>query len=108
MIERRHRGPVKCKRIPDYGPPYNLELRLDLARHSPTGFEVGYHGSGPAQLALAMTADAFGDEFAQRIYQDFKHHVIARINLDPGQKRKMSLNQTYWEARNHENSAVAG
>lgn len=35
-----------------------LPTRLDLARHSPTGFEVGYAGSGPAQLALAILADA--------------------------------------------------
>jgi hypothetical protein len=33
-----------------------LELRLDLFNHSPTGFEWGYGGSGPAQLALAILA----------------------------------------------------
>jgi len=30
-----------------------LNPRLDLWNHSPSGFERGYHGSGPAQLALA-------------------------------------------------------
>ena len=35
-----------------------LDPRLDLANHSPTGFEWGYGGSGPAQLALALLADA--------------------------------------------------
>jgi hypothetical protein len=35
-----------------------LPLRLDLDNHSPTGFEWGYRGSGPAQLALALLADA--------------------------------------------------
>ena len=30
-----------------------LNPRLDLWNHSPTGFEWGYSGSGPAQLALA-------------------------------------------------------
>jgi Family of unknown function (DUF6166) len=30
-----------------------LNPRLDLWNHSPTGFEWGYGGSGPAQLALA-------------------------------------------------------
>src|SRR5262245_4369364 len=34
-----------------------LPPRLELANHSPTGFEWGYGGSGPAQLALAMVAD---------------------------------------------------
>lgn len=36
----------------------SLPLRLDLARHSPTGPEWAYEGSGPAQLALAILADA--------------------------------------------------
>lgn len=36
-----------------------LPLRLDLANHSPCGFEWGYSGSGPAQLALAILADHF-------------------------------------------------
>jgi len=39
-----------------------LNPRLDLWNHSPTGFEWGYGGSGPAQLALALLADHFGDD----------------------------------------------
>lgn len=35
-----------------------LDPRFDLANHSPTGFEWGYGGSGPAQLALALASDA--------------------------------------------------
>ena len=31
--------------------PRPLDPRLDLRRHSPDGFEWGYAGSGPAQLA---------------------------------------------------------
>lgn len=34
-----------------------LDPRLDLMNHSPSGFEYGYGGSGPAQLALAILAD---------------------------------------------------
>lgn len=56
-----------------------LALRRDLRDHSPTGFEWGYHGSGPAQLALALLADAVGDEFAQDAYQDFKRIVVASL-----------------------------
>lgn len=33
-----------------------LDPRFDLMRHSPDGFEYGYGGSGPAQLALALLA----------------------------------------------------
>lgn len=41
--------------------PVKLEPRLDLWNHSPTGFDWGYMGSGPAQLALALAADALAD-----------------------------------------------
>ena len=39
-----------------------LDPRLDLWNHSPTGFQWGYGGSGPAQLALALLADYLGDD----------------------------------------------
>ena len=50
-----------------------LPLRLDLFNHSPTGFSWGYGGSGPAQLALALLADALGDDdWAIRLHQVFQ------------------------------------
>ena len=39
-----------------------LDERVDLRRHSTSGFEWGYEGSGPRQLALAILADHFGDD----------------------------------------------
>jgi len=54
-----------------------LNPRHDLRNHSPTGFEWGYCGSGPAQLALAILADHCGDERALNFYQRFKWAVIA-------------------------------
>lgn len=57
-----------------------LPLRLDLHGHSPTGFQWGYGGSGPAHLALAMLADALGDdEVALDHYQEFKRAHIERF-----------------------------
>jgi hypothetical protein len=57
-----------------------LDLRLDLHNHSPDGFEWGYGGSGPAQLALAILADHLGnDEQALNLYQRFKWEVIAKL-----------------------------
>jgi hypothetical protein len=76
-----------------------LPLRLELARHSPTGFEFGYTGSGPAQLALAILCDHYEKngrevreareltrdpdatprELARRHHQRFKSHVVAAI-----------------------------
>ncbi len=55
-----------------------LNPRLDLINHSPTGFGWGYLGSGPAQTALAILADAVdNDKFALSNYQLFKEMVIA-------------------------------
>ena len=57
-----------------------LEPRFDLWYHSPTGFEWGYCGSGPAQLALALLANHLGnDQEAPEFYQRFKFAVIARL-----------------------------
>lgn len=57
-----------------------LDPRLDLRNHSPTGFEWGYGGSGPAQLALALAADALGDdEHAQDVYQRLKFKLIGEL-----------------------------
>ena len=63
----------------------DLNPRFDLANHSPTGFEWGYGGSGPAQLALALCADALGsgaEERALRFYQDIKFSIIANLARD--------------------------
>ena len=58
-----------------------LNPRFDLWYHSPTGFEWGYGGSGPAQLALALLADHLGDDNAAvALHQDFKHAVITRLD----------------------------
>jgi len=57
-----------------------LDPRLDLWNHSPSGFEWGYSGSGPAQLALAILADHLGDDQeAVRLHDDFKRAVVANL-----------------------------
>lgn len=62
-----------------------LRHRLDLANHSPTGFEWGYAGSGPAQLALAILADCLDDDAqALSLYQRFKSQVVATKPRDEG------------------------
>lgn len=57
----------------------DLPLCLDIRNHSPTGFEWGYAGSGPAQLALAILAHATGQTTALKHYMAFKNEVIARL-----------------------------
>ena len=57
-----------------------LNPRFDLWNHSPTGFEWGYGGSGPAQLALAILADhCHNDEEALNLYHRFKWEVIVKL-----------------------------
>jgi hypothetical protein len=63
--------------------PRPLDPRLDLRRHSPDGFEWGYGGSGPAQLALALAADVLGDdERAYSVYQELKRKLVSILPYD--------------------------
>lgn len=67
-----------------------LRWRLDLANHSPTGLSWGYQGSGPAQCALAILADALGDDRrAVELHQAFKRECIALLS----QTRRWVMNQ---------------
>ena len=69
-------------RIVEHGDARGLPHRLDLANHS-AGFEWGYGGSGPSQLALAILADALDhDNLAQKLHQQFKWRVIAPLPRD--------------------------
>lgn len=62
-----------------------ISPRNDLYNHSPDGLSWGYSGSGPAQLALAMLADHFGnDKKALSLYQDFKFSCIAKLPMNEG------------------------
>ena len=69
--------------VSDAGGCRGLAPRLDLHAHSPAGFEWGYGGSGPAQLALALAADVLGDdEAALGVYQRLKSRVVGRLPAD--------------------------
>lgn len=77
-----------------------LDPRHDLRVHSLAGFSWGYGGSGPAQLAIALLADAADDIKAQAFYQDFKRDVIAHqpygtpFNLDAATIRAWLLDRS--------------
>jgi len=56
------------------------ERSLELANHSPSGFEWGYGGSGPAQLALALLLDYTDDEdIALAEYMELKTEVVSQL-----------------------------
>lgn len=60
-----------------------LPPRRDLRDHSPGGFDWGYLGSGPSQLALAMAAFCLEDDAAAlAVYQWLKAEIVAEIERD--------------------------
>ena len=70
---------------------WELPLYLNEVDHSPTGFEWGYYGSGPSQLAYAIVRHMFGkmyqtqekaQEKAQEMYMAFKRDIIAKIKTE--------------------------
>ena len=101
--------------------PAGLSWRL-LAHcnlHSPTGFEVGYGGSGPADTAASILADYFEEDSrsvertwrgrsnerprgAVTLHQAFKCDVIAGIRLGPGETHTLDESQiTAWLKEKH-------
>lgn len=70
---------------------HNLPARLSLRNHSPAGFNWGYGGSGPAQLALALLCHAtHNPEMALELYQKFKWKIVGRLH-----QRRWHLTQRF-------------
>jgi hypothetical protein len=70
--------------VDDDGTLYPLAPRNDLKDMS-DGFNWGYGGSGPAQLALAILSDYLeNDEAALSLFQAFKFRVIAGLPQEEG------------------------
>ena len=74
------RGPKGDAVVKLNGQPFDPSRSQRVRNHSPSGFEWGYGGSGPAQLALAILLEEVDEDSALNLYQDFKWVVIA--NLD--------------------------
>jgi len=55
----------------------NSEPLKHKVYHSPDGFNWGYGGSGPADLARSILWDHLGTEPAPVLYQDFKFHFVS-------------------------------
>ena len=57
------------------------ERSLKIRNHSPDGFNWGYFGSGPSQLALAILLDfTDSEQMALELYQDFKREFVANFH----------------------------
>ena len=70
------RGPDGAAVVTVDGEP--LDPRHDL-RNLALGFEWGYVGSGPNQLALALLARHRDDREALRSYKDFAEAVVSEL-----------------------------
>lgn len=74
------RGEIETGRVWLFDKELDLEKSLKLINHSPSGFSWGYHGAGPAQLALAICLELFSEETALKVYQQFKEQYISIIH----------------------------
>jgi hypothetical protein len=87
------------------GLPKPLNPRWELRNHSPTGFEWGYGGSGPAQLALAILTEHLGDDRAAlNQYQPFNGRALRRYPAPAGRspaRRSTIALLSYQTARRH-------
>src|SRR3990170_8477957 len=71
-------GSFETREVWVNGKPLDPGPSLRVWCHSPSGFNWGYEGSGPAQLALAILLLVTNNDIAARLHQDFKREVIAR------------------------------
>lgn len=73
------KGNFKTRQVWLNGELLNPRKSQKIINHSPDGFNWGYGGSGPAQLALAILLKITSRETAMQMYQDFKWDVIASL-----------------------------
>ena len=74
-----------------------------IKRHSPAGFEWGYGGSGPADLANSILAEQLGvaQGVSPRLYQQFKFNVVAGLEREGFRLSSETVNQwlkARWQA----------
>jgi len=77
-------GGIECQIVLEDG---SVETLSNLGYHSPDGFQIGYEGSGPADLAYSILMDFMlrSKEFNKKktpgktefLHQDFKRSFVA-------------------------------
>ncbi len=67
-------------------------------KHSPTGMEMGYAGSGPADMAYSILRHLFSKVFAERWHQKFKWDFVSQWK---GDDINITLDLTQWDVPIH-------
>ncbi len=62
----------------------SVNIHQRIVYHSPTGFEWGYSGSGPADLALNILSCFIDGVKAFPLHQDFKREFIESLPMQGG------------------------
>ena len=75
-----------------------------VVRHSPTGVEWGYDGSGPADLARSVLLAITDEATAERLYQSYKADVVAHVPFSGGVLRAAAVR--LWVARQDAGTAA--
>ncbi len=76
-----------------------------IVYHSPDGFEWGYGGSGPSELALNILALFVPLSEAWRLHQRFTSDVIAQIGTDGSTLEPPDVRlwiETFWDREQRE------
>jgi hypothetical protein len=109
----RVRGEVRSRRVWLDGVELDPAKSLKMFRHSPDGFNWGYHGSGPAQLALAILIELVDTGTAVRWYQSFKNGFIAKLPADRDFDAEIPVAwrlriEAHRQIRNHQSNYAGG
>ena len=73
------KGLLYCRKVWIDSKELSPTKSQEIVNHSPDGFNWGYGGSGPAQLALAILLELTDKDTALKNYQSFKWDVIAKL-----------------------------
>ena len=87
-----------------------VTLEHRIVRHSPTGMEFGYYGSGPADTALNVLILVLSEYEANQCYQEFKAAMIATIPQEAGGELSLAAVRQWlvgWRERNRPTAAEA-
>jgi len=89
IVEGEFSGDIILRRSDDDRPIVNLAQTV--VNHSPTGFEWGYGGSGPADLALNILLRFLPSGAADLLHQEFKRAFLVPMPDEGGTIKRQAI-----------------